>query len=171
MRAGGRGGADINRGEAPDSISLLSLLRDPSAKPRRTSMILQATRAMAISAGKWKLAFCPGSGCPGGWGNSPKSIDAWKKAIADYGKKPRNRAELMRAPFVQLFDLDQDPGETTNLAKKHPEKVVELAALTKKQIAAGRTTPGSQLKNDRNNIKLFPAVPPFIWAKPPAKKK
>jgi arylsulfatase A-like enzyme len=163
-------GSKLKSDQAPDSISLLSLLRDPDAKPRRTSMILQATRAMAIRAGKWKLAFCPGSGCPGGWGNSPKLIDAWNKALADYGRKPKNRQELIRAPFVQLFDLEKDPGETTNLAEKHPKKVAELASLMKKQIAAGRTTRGPQLKNDRSNIKLFPAAPPFVWAKPPTKK-
>jgi hypothetical protein len=27
---------------------------------------------------------------------------------------------------VELFDLAVDPGETTNLAEKHPEKVAEL---------------------------------------------
>ncbi|MDP6634092.1 MAG: arylsulfatase [Phycisphaerae bacterium] len=163
-------GTKLKPDQAPDSISLLGLLRDPQSKPPRNSMILQATRAMAIRAGRWKLALCPGSGCPGGWGNSPKTLDAWKKAIADYGRKVAKREELIQAPFVQLFDLSDDPGETKNLASKHPEKVAELASLMKKQIADGRSTPGPRLKNERNNIKLFPAVPPFVWAKPTIRK-
>jgi arylsulfatase A len=164
-------GCKLKAEQAPDSISLMPLLRDPQAKPPRTSMVLQATRGMAIRSGDWKLALCPGSGCEGKWGNTPKRQDAWEKAIKAYGRKVKNRPELIQAPFVQLFNLAKDPGETMNLAAKHPEKVTELAGLLKKQIDAGRTTPGPRLKNDRKNIKLFPAAPPFIWAKPPPPRK
>ena len=164
-------GCELKTDQAPDSISILPLLRDPQAKPPRTSMLLQATRATAVRAGDWKLALCPGSGCDGKWGNTPKREEAWKKAIATFGRKVAKREELEQAPFVQLFDLAKDPGETTNLAAKHPEKVAELIQLFRKQIADGRSTPGSRLANDGGTPKLFAAVPPFVWAKkaPPAK--
>ena len=164
-------GCKLKSDQAPDSISLLTLFRDPQAKPPRTSMILQSTRAMAIRSGNWKLALCPGSGCPGQWGNTPKLQDAWKKAIEAYGRKVKKHEDLLAAPFVQLFDLVKDPGETANLAAKHPDKVAELAALLKKQIADGRSTPGPRIKNDRRNIKLFPAVPAFAWTAPPPPRK
>ena len=159
-------GCELKAGQAPDSISLLPLLRDPQAKAPRSSMILQSTRAMAVRAGDWKLALCPGSGCEGNWGNTPKRHEAWKEAIEAYGRKVKKREELLQAPFVQLFDLASDPGETTNLAAKRPEKVAELVELLRKQIADGRSTPGPRLRNDRQNIKPFPAVPAFAWAKP-----
>jgi len=158
-------GYQLKGDQAPDSISLLSLLKDPAAKPPRTSMILQSTRAMGIRSGDWKLALCPGSGCEGRWGNTPKRLNAWRKAIEAHGRKAGNRKELLQAPFVQLFDLAKDPGETRNLAARHPDKVAKLAALLSKQIAAGRSTPGPRIKNDRRNIKLFPAAPRFVWAR------
>jgi len=163
-------GFDLKPDQAPDSISLLSLLKDPAAKPPRTSMIMQSTRATAIRSGKWKLALCPGSGCAGRWGNTPKLQDAWKKAIAAYGRKVKDHKELLQAPFVQLFDLAQDPGETVNLAASNPDKVAELAELLTRQIEKGRSTPGPRIRNDRGNIKLLPAAPRFIWAKPPPGK-
>ena len=163
-------GCKLKSDQGPDSISLLPLLRDPHAKPPRKAMILQSTRAMAIRSGDWKLALCPGSGCEGKWGNTPKLQDAWKKAIAAYGRKVKKREDLLAAPFVQLFDLAKDPGETANLAAKHPDKIAELAALLRNQIDDGRSTPGPRLTNGRKNIKLFPAAPPFIWAKPPPRK-
>ena len=158
-------GCELKADQGPDSISLLPLLRDPRAKAPRSSMVLQSTRAMAIQAGGWKLALCPGSGCAGKWGNTPTLQEAWKKAMKVYGRKVRKRDELLQAPFVQLFDLARDPGETTNLAAERPQKVAQLVALLRKRIAAGRSAPGSRLKNDRPNIRLFPAVPPFVWAK------
>ena len=159
-------GCKLKADQGPDSISLLPLLRDPQAKAPRGSMVLQSTRATAIRAGDWKLALCPGSGCEGKWGNTPELQDAWEKAIEAYGRKAKKREELLQAPFVQLFDLAKDPGEATNLAAKHPEKVAELVALLRQQIADGRSTPGPRLKNDRPDINLPPGVPAFAWAKP-----
>lgn len=166
-------GQKLKTNQAPDSISILPLLRDPNAKAPRTSMLFQAVRATAVRAGDWKLALCPGSGCEGKWGNTPKREDAWKKAIETFGRKVGKREELEQAPFVQLFDLSKDPGETTNLAAKRPKKVTELIQLFRKQIADGRSTPGPRLANDGGAPKLFPAVPAFVWAKkaPPKGKK
>jgi arylsulfatase A len=69
----------------------------------------------------------------------------------------------MQAPFLQLFDLGRDPGETTNLAAKHPERVTEMIKLLETQIANGRSTPGPRLKNDRDGINYFSGVPKLIW--------
>ncbi|MDP7305007.1 MAG: arylsulfatase, partial [Pirellulaceae bacterium] len=82
---------------------------------------------------------------------------------------PTIQKELQQAPFLQLFDLENDPSESNNLAVDHPEKVRELIALLESQIASGRSTPGPPLTNDNQNIKLFPAVPQFVWKKAKAK--
>jgi hypothetical protein len=63
--------------------------------------------------------------------------------------KPAN-SDLLRAPFVQLFDLVKDPHEDNNLAAVHPERVEQMVAVLQEQIANGRSTPGPNLKNDKN---------------------
>lgn len=44
-------------------------------------------------------------------------------------------------PGVQLYNLSTDPGETTNVAVEHPEKVEELAALLEAEKAKGMEPP------------------------------
>ena len=42
----------------------------------------------------------------------------------------------------------KDVGERTNEYKAHPEIAAQLAAMLKKYIADGRSTPGAPQKND-----------------------
>ncbi len=41
----------------------------------------------------------------------------------------------------QLYNLAEDPGETTNLYSKHPDVVAELKALLEQSKASGRSAP------------------------------
>eukprot|EP00913_Durusdinium_trenchii_P010883 g10212.t1 len=147
-------GHKLKSTQAPDSISFLPLLRNADAKPPRTDLVLRSTEAFALRSGPWKLLLCPGSGCAGRFGNSPPSRDAWKQAVKAFGRVPRNTNELERAPFVQLFNLDKDVAETTNLAAKRPEKVRELIRIMRKRVADGRCTPGPKLPNDVPTINI-----------------
>ncbi|MGB6045457.1 MAG: arylsulfatase [Pirellulales bacterium] len=146
---------------APDSISFRSLLSDPTATSR-TNMIMQSTGSFAVRDGRFKLAVCPGSGCGGELGNRPRRDDAWKSALERLGRSPKNRDELKQAPFVQLFDLQEDPGETNNLAVLQPSKVSELLRVLEQQIDAGRSTPGPELTNDVSNVDYLQSVPNFV---------
>jgi len=49
---------------------------------------------------------------------------------------------------IELYDLDTDPSEETNLAEKYPKKVKDLTAKINIIIASGRTTKGVYQKND-----------------------
>ncbi|MBM3891629.1 MAG: arylsulfatase, partial [Verrucomicrobia bacterium] len=49
---------------------------------------------------------------------------------------------------ARLYNLDDDLGETKNLAAEKPELVAEMKALMEKLIADGRSTPGAAQKND-----------------------
>jgi arylsulfatase A-like enzyme len=145
----------------PDSFSFLPLLQNPSGPATRPTLVMQSSSAFTIRQGKWKLALCPGSGCAGRYGNRPTREEAWKSAREQFGRPPK-RTELLQAPFVQLFDVDADPGETTNLAAEYPDKVAEVKALLDESISRGRTTPGPNLSNDRQ-VNSFPGVPGFIF--------
>ena len=49
---------------------------------------------------------------------------------------------------IQLYDLSEDLGESSNLAAKNPDRVSELKALLESLIVRGRSTPGPKQKND-----------------------
>ena len=75
-----------------------------------------------IRQGNWKLELCPGSA---GW-SDPKP-----------GKQAKD------APLIQLYDMNDDIGEKTNVQTQHPEIVERLTKLLQKYVADGRSTPGA----------------------------
>ena len=48
---------------------------------------------------------------------------------------------VRKSPVMQLYNLEQDIAETTNLYEKHPEVVDSLTALLEKYKSDGRSTP------------------------------
>ena len=130
--------ADIldQRGKLPatageDSFSFLpALTGKASPKPIRPFTIHHSINgSFAIRRGPWKLALCPGSG---GW-SGPKPAAAFKNKTL---------------PLVQLYNLESDPAEKTNLRDKHPEVVKDLVGKLSKAIRNGRTTPGPNQSNE-----------------------
>ena len=60
---------------------------------------------------------------------------------------------------VQLYNLDDDLGETKNLAAQKPELVGEMSALMDKLVTSGRSTPGAVQTNDVNVLRYPRAAP------------
>ena len=113
-----------------DSYNILPiLLQDTIESPIRPATVHHSINgSFAIRQGDWKLVFCPGSG---GWSD------------------PRPQAaRAQHLPNIQLFNLKEDIGETTNVAAEHPEQVEKLTKLMKTYIESGRSTPGAFLSND-----------------------
>jgi arylsulfatase A-like enzyme len=140
-------GAKLPDSAAEDSISLLPALGMKKGPVRENVIMHSINGSFAIRKGKWKLCLCPGSG---GWSAPRPGVD-------DTSKLPR----------VQLFDLDSDIGEKSNLQDHHPDIVKGLTALLEKQAAGGRSTPGQPQAN---------TTPVDVWkggqeAKVPPKKK
>ena len=59
-------------------------------------------------------------------------LDKWK--IVHYGKKEPRQTDW------ELYDLNQDPKESKNLAKKHPDKIIQLHQLFLTERAKDRKT-------------------------------
>lgn len=108
-----------NAGE--DSISFLpTLLGKESSSPRISIVHHSIQGKFAIRDQRWKLCLCKGSG-------------GWSK-------------ETTTSP--QLYDMQTDPVESTNLAMQRPDIVAGLSKLLKEIIDHGRSTHGSNQSND-----------------------
>ncbi len=156
-------GERLGPAQAVDSVSLLPLFRQPDGRATRETMVQSSVRSWSIRDGRWKLCLCPGSGCDGRWGNVPKQADAYRAALAEFGRRPTPE-ELLRAPFVQLFDLVADPTESQNLAAAYPERVDSMVRLLKAEMEQGRSTPGPRLSNDRRVPNVLGRIPAFVTA-------
>lgn len=126
-----------------DSVSMIPLFKNPKSKIHDHVVHHSINGKFAIRDGRWKLVLCPGSG---GWTYADK--DAAEEGL----------------PLVQLYDMQEDPGETTNLQAEQPERVRSMISLLKKIVADGRSTPGGKQKNDVEvdiwKLETMPAVDP-----------
>ena len=124
-------GATLPQNVAEDSYSMLPvLLGTQGDKPVRRHLLQQTMSfAMSIRDGKWKYLDHKGSG-----GNNYNRGGAW--GMQQYALKDTDPD----APG-QLYDLESDPGETTNLYSKHPEIVKKLDAQLEEFKSSGRSAP------------------------------
>lgn len=131
--------AAITGGEMPkftgeDSVSFSPILFNQPYKSDRIGVIHHSISGhFAYRKGKWKLLLAHGSG---GWSS------------------PRENA-TKHLPKIQLYDLENDPKETTNLYLKHPQIVQELLQQLESDVYSGRTTQGHDSKNDTDKIELW----------------
>jgi len=116
-----------------DSYSFLPALKGKT-DDRQSVIHHSISGHFAYRMGKWKLCLAKGSG---GW-SSPKESEMEKGC-----------------PIGQLYDLESDPGETTNLYDTHPEVVARLLKLLEEDVESGRSTPGHTSTNDVDNIVLW----------------
>jgi len=121
-------GSDVPPEAGEDSVSLLPTLVGATDPPRTSLAMHSINGSFAVREGRWKLCLCPGSG---GW--SPP--------------RPGRGQDDAGLPPVQLFDLEADRAETTNLEAEHPEVVARLTALLEGWVAEGRSTPGPRRNN------------------------
>jgi arylsulfatase A-like enzyme len=99
---------------APDSCNVLPALLGESPDGRKH--VVEQGGPLALREGPWK--FIPDG--PGIGESSPK------------GSVP---------PGVMLFNLDDDPGERSNLAAQKPEKIDKMAKLLREVRTSGRDQP------------------------------
>ncbi|MCB1275100.1 sulfatase-like hydrolase/transferase [Prosthecobacter sp.] len=128
-------GATLPADAAEDSFNMLPVLEGKAIEPVRPYLLEQAfagARTLSIRRGVWKYLDHRGSG-----GNN-----------YDKGElKPYELPETAPDAPAQLYKLDTDPGETTNLYFKHPEIVAELKGLLEKSKSEGRSAPRSITTN------------------------
>lgn len=124
-------GATLPQQAAEDSYNMLPVFLGKQGNKPIRQYVLQQTISldMSIRDGHWKYLDHQGSGGnnydrPGEWGMNPYKLEDTDPD----------------APG-QLYDLETDPGETTNLYSKHPEKVAQLKAKLEDLMDSGRSAP------------------------------
>lgn len=121
-------GSPLPADSAEDSVSFLPALSGKPIESSRAGVIHHSIDGhFAYRQGNWKLCLAKGSG---GW-TAPLEEDV----PAD-------------APKAQLYDLEKDPGETTNLYATHAEVAERLLKQLEADVMGGRSTEGSPSKND-----------------------
>ena len=111
-------GAKLPDGSAQDSFNMMPAWLGQDTKPIRPYMLEQAfggERTLSIRKGNWKYIDHTGSG-----GNRYENNPELKRYIL-----PESAPD---APG-QLYNLDTDPSESSNLYFKHPDVVEELKGL------------------------------------------
>ena len=109
-----------NTGE--DSFSLLPLLHGGREPVRETAVSCSMRGVPGLRIGSWKYIAAPGSG---GWGKGGDQSQP-----------------------VQLYNLADDLGESSNLASAEPRRLAEMQARLEQLITRGRSTPGPNQPND-----------------------
>lgn len=117
--------------EGEDSYNLLpAIVSETEIDPIREATVHHSIDGQfTIRQGDWKLLLSASSG---GW-SAPT---------------PTDTLALDSLPPIQLYNMKDDPSETTNVEAEHPEIVSRLRALMAKYVREGRSTPGASQKND-----------------------
>ena len=128
---------ELPQDQGVDSVSILPLMQGAGDDSREDHAIIHhsSTGRFAIRRGDWKLLLHAGSG-GNGYGAGQRS-SRYNGTIEQKSFSTANR---------QLYNIQADPDETTNLIEKRPEVVAELTALASEYVRKGRSTPGPQQK-------------------------
>jgi len=127
---------------AEDSVSFLPILKGKNIHDKDRPAVIHHSDAgfFSLRKGKWKIIFDKGAGT--------RRIDPKDKPVIGFGD-------------LQLFNMEKDVEESTNVASNHPEVVQELKQLMGKIISDGRSTVGvkqpyiSYEKKHHNKIFMF----------------
>lgn len=129
-------GRDLPRNSAEDSVSILPAFSEQPIVSTRAGVVHHSVSGhFSYRLGRWKLLLARGSG---GW------------------TAPQERAaRKAKAPVAQLYDMEADPGETTNLFDSKPAIVQQLLTQLERDVRSGRSTEGPEAGNDLKSIELW----------------
>ena len=115
-------GQELPNQVAEDSLSFLNPLVRNATAPSRHQIVVQSTHGeFGFLEGPWKIVF--------------RNQDTLNNSRG-------------KATQVELYNLDRDIAETTNIASSHPEIVQRLTQNLETVISRGTSRPGPIQKND-----------------------
>lgn len=137
-------GYRLKEGEAPDSYDALPALLGRHDKPVRDFLVISPRHKenLAIRKGKWVyISAQEGGGFDGtAIGDGRLGGAAAFLLTGQQNSDIENGRVKPDAPPAQLYDLENDPWQTTNLYNKYPEVVNELQELLSAAIKTETST-------------------------------
>lgn len=125
----------VPRGTCEDSVSFLpALMGDPIQSTRQGVVHHSFSGHFGYRQANWKLLLARGSG---GW------------------TSPTEKQAGNNVPKAQLYDMQSDVGETTNLYKDKPDVAERLLKQLSEDVFSGRSTQGQAATNDVDRIDLW----------------
>lgn len=126
-------GQDPNSLVDKDSVNVLPALLENPTESLRSDLVLAPRREKMLSIRKGKWMYIPGKGSGGFTGHEPKE-HAWGGApavalVGGENSDMKNGKIKKDAPPAQLYNLETDVKQTTNLYREYPEVVKEMKAL------------------------------------------
>ncbi|MFC5050325.1 arylsulfatase [Rubritalea spongiae] len=126
-------GVEISPEQQKDSVNILPALTGEVDQETRDHLVLTSFKPshVSIRKGKWMYIGAKGGG---GWGAKQGHTFAGPPANHHTGKKNSdyNEAKLIAdAPAAQLYNLEDDLAQTTNVYREHPEVVKEMEDILK----------------------------------------
>ncbi|MBC7350747.1 MAG: arylsulfatase [Thermogutta sp.] len=128
-------GQELSEAQLGDSVNILPALRGDPGLPLRDRLLVAPFRPTHLSVRQGKWMYIPAQGAGGFSGNKPGMHTFAGPAAASFTGHRNSDIENGKikkdAPPAQLYDLEKDVNETTNLYNQHPEVVREMDALLK----------------------------------------
>ena len=131
--------------DAPDSFNMLPALTGTPQGPIRDHLVIspRSPRHIAVRKGKWIYISAKGGGGFGGRkiGDHALGGPAAHALTGQVNSDIANARLKKDAPPAQLYDLEEDRSEKTNLYRRHPDVVRQMQALLAKCRRVRRTAP------------------------------
>ncbi len=128
----------IEKDQVCDGMNILPVLFSDSATLHRDHLILAPFKGknLAVRKGKWMYIGAQGDG---GFGFNPKQHAKGGPGAVTYSGRENSDIENGKvkedAPPAQLYNMEEDVEETTNLYNQYPEVVKEMEAILECYIA------------------------------------
>ncbi|QDT00978.1 sulfatase family protein [Adhaeretor mobilis] len=125
-------GQDSDSLSSKDSVNVLPALLENPDQPLRSELVLAPHKGSHLSLRRGKWMYIPRRGS-GGFGGSKPHQHAWggppaTEFVGSVNSDIENGKTRNDAPPAQLYDLQADVNQTTNLYLKYPEVVQEMEA-------------------------------------------
>ena len=138
-------GYRLRSADGPDSFNLLTALTGTPDHPLRDHGVMAAVskRHLAFRAGPWVYIGARGSG---GFNNGLQEVAFTRQANSDVTADGRLREN---SPGNQLYNLESDPSQRTNVVTQHALVARDLRRQLEKIMKDGRSAPRPKPDDER----------------------